>query len=267
MALFNLESHVTGDLAKAHVRNRRQHRLRFRRDVLALLDAEEVGGTALLDVFVLSRIEVHHVRIAERVRLFTRHEAGRIVSADLHITRSTWSSAVLFTVDSDQNRLDSRLEVGTYGRAIDDQQRILGGFHTQSDGRTEHHRTQVERSTRTVGRNETLVALDHLDTGINNHLDRRNRQAKALGRRLKTAGIVGHTEETDLAVDSPEGFQTLEKFDAVVQARSRHVHLDVLVARDFHLAPLAVGKRKAGIEIGLGVVEAQCAPIDVFHKY
>ena len=64
MTLFNLESHVTGDLAKAHVRNRRQHRLRFRRDVLALLDAEEVGGTALLDVFVLSRIEVHHVRIA-----------------------------------------------------------------------------------------------------------------------------------------------------------------------------------------------------------
>ena len=41
--------------------------------------------------------------------LFSRKQAGRIVAADLHIACSTWSSAVLFTIDSDTDRLDTAL--------------------------------------------------------------------------------------------------------------------------------------------------------------
>ena len=163
-------------------------------------------------------IEVHDIRITHFMSLFTRQQAGRIVASDLHIACSTWSSAVLLPVDSNPNRFDSRFKIGSDGRTVDDQQGFPGRFHAQSDRRSEHHRTQIERSSRTVGRNETLVALDDLDAGIDDHFNRRNRQAQAFRRGLETPRIVGNAEKTHFSVYTAEGLETLEKFDAVVQA-------------------------------------------------
>ena len=167
---------------------------------------------------MLGSIEVHDIRITHFMSLFTRQQAGRIVASDLHIACSTWSSAVLLPVDSNPNRFDSRFKIGSDGRTVDDQQGFPGRFHAQSDRRSEHHRTQIERSSRTVGRNETLVALDDLDAGIDDHFNRRNRQAQAFRRGLETPRIVGNAEKTHFSVYTAEGLETLEKFDAVVQA-------------------------------------------------
>ena len=218
MTLLNNQTHIACNLTKAHVGNRRQNRRRLRRDILTILDTEEIGSSALFNVFMLGSIEVHDIRITHFMSLFARQQAGRIVASDLHIACSTWSSAVLFPVDSNPNRFDSRFKIGSDGRTVDNQQGFLGRFHAQSDRRSEHHRTQIERSSRTVGRNETLVALDDLDAGIDNHFNRRNRQAQAFRRGLETPRIVGNAEKTHFSVYTAEGLETLEKFDAVVQA-------------------------------------------------
>ena len=254
--LLDFETHILGQLTKALVGDRRQHRLRLRRDVLAVLDAEEVAGAALLDVLMLGRIEIHHARITHLMCLFARHDAGRIVAADFHVARTARCRTVLFTVDDDLHRFDAALEISAHRRTVNDQQRILRRFHTQTGRRTEHHGSQIERGARPVGRNETLVALHYLDARIDNHLDRRNRQTQTLGRRTQTLRVLLDTEQSHLAVDAAERLETLEEFDAIVQTRSRHVHLDVLVARDLHVAPLAVDEFVADIKIGLHIIEA-----------
>lgn len=88
----------------------------------------KVGCAALFDVFVLGCVEVHDARIAELVSVLARHKAGCIVTAHLHVACSTWSSTVLFAVDCDLHRLDAAFEVSAYGRAVNHQQGILGGF-------------------------------------------------------------------------------------------------------------------------------------------
>lgn len=64
--------------------------------------------------------------------LFTRQKAGRIISADLHIACSTWSSTILFTVDGNQDRLDSLLEISTHRRTVNNQQGVFCRFDPQA---------------------------------------------------------------------------------------------------------------------------------------
>ena len=52
-----------------------------------------------------------------------------------------------------------------------------------------------------------------------------------------------------------------------MQARRRHVHPDILVGRDLHVAPLSSGEGVTGIDVGFGVIEAQSAPFDSFHIF
>ncbi len=78
---------------------------------------------------MLGGIEIHDIGITQFMSFFSQ-QAGRIVAADLHIACSTWSSAVLFTIDSDTDRLDTALEIGAHGRAVNDQQGFLGRFNT-----------------------------------------------------------------------------------------------------------------------------------------
>ena len=111
---------------------------------IRLDNTEEIAGSALFDVLMLCGIEIHDIRIAQFMAVFTRQQAGSIVAADLHVACSTWSSAVLFTVYGNGDRLDAVFEISTHGRAINDQQSILGRFDPQSGSRTEHNGTQIE---------------------------------------------------------------------------------------------------------------------------
>ena len=196
---------------------------------------------------------------------FTGKQTGRIVTPDLHVTCSTWSSAILLTIDGNTDGFDTRFEIGSDRRAVDNQQRILGGFYTQPGCRTEHHRTQIQRRSRTIRRNETFVELDDLDAGLNDHLLRGNRQTKPLCRRLHATGILLDTEKTHLAIRSAESLQTFEKLNTVMQTRCRHVHLNILVLRYDHLAPLAVRIGETNVVIRLAIVETERTPIRIFH--
>lgn len=131
-SVFDLKPHIAGQLAETHIGNRRKHRRGFRSDVFAILNAEEIACSALFDVFMLRRIEVHDIRITHFMTLFTRQKAGRIISADLHIACSTWSSTILFTVDGNQDRLDSLLEISTHRRTVNNQQGVFCRFDPQA---------------------------------------------------------------------------------------------------------------------------------------
>lgn len=50
-----------------------------------------------------------------------------------------------------------------------------------------------------------------------------------------------------------------------MQARSRHVHLDVLVARNLHITPFTIRKIITDVDVGLVIVETQGTPINIFH--
>ena len=214
---------------------------------------------------MLRSVEIHDIRIAHFMPFFTRQKAGRIISADFHIACSTWSSTILLSVDGNQDRLDSLLEIRTHRRTVDNQQSILCRFDSQAGRRSEHHRTQIERGPCSVGGNISFIPPNDLDAGINDHFDGRQRKAKTFGRRPEAAGIVLDTEQADFPIDSTKSLETLEKFDAIMQARSRHVHLDVLVARNLHITPFTIRKIITDVDVGLVIVEPQGAPIYIFH--
>jgi len=214
---------------------------------------------------MLRRIEVHDIRITHFMTLFTRQKAGRIISADLHIACSTWSSTILFTVDGNQDRLDSLLEISTHRRTVNNQQGVFCRFDPQAGRRSEHHRTQIERGPCTVGGNISFIPPNDLDAGIDDHFDGRQREAKPFGRRPEAAGIVLDTEQADFPIDPAKGLEPFEKFDAIMQARSRHVHLDVLVARNLHITPFTIRKIITDVDVGLVIVETQGTPINIFH--
>jgi len=214
---------------------------------------------------MLCGIEIHDIRIAQFMAVFTRQQAGSIVAADLHVACSTWSSAVLFTVYGNGDRLDAVFEISTHGRAINNQQSILGRFDPQSGSRTEHDGTQIERCAGTIGRNIFFVAFNHFDAGLDDHFDRRDGKAKTFRRRLQPLGVLLYTEKTDFPIDTPKGFQPFEQLDTVMQTRRRHVYLDILVARDLHLTPFAVRIIIANVCVGLAIIESQGTPIHIFH--
>ena len=215
---------------------------------------------------MLAGIEVHHIRVAQIVRLLAREDTRSVVAAGLDVTCSTWSSTVLFAVDNDLYGRHSALEVGPDGRAEDYQHSLVRRLHAQTHLRPDQQRAQVERCPRLVGGNIFDVALDDLIAGLREHLDRRHGQAELAGRRLHAARIGVHTEYTHLAVHTAECLQALEGLQAVMEARRRHVHLDILVLGDLHVAPLAILVVVARVDVGLHVVEAQRLPINRFHN-
>ena len=82
---------------------------------------------------------------------------------------------------------------------------------------------------------------------------------------MEAAGIVLDTEQADFPIDPAKGLEPFEKFDAIMQARSRHVHLDVLVARNLHITPFTIRKIITDVDVGLVIVETQGTPINIFH--
>ena len=87
------------------------------------------GGTAFVDVFLFLRIKVDGAGVAELLRFGEEKQAGSIVTADLHRTRTLRSGAVEVAADHHIDRLETILEVRTHRSHEHQQQVFVGGLH------------------------------------------------------------------------------------------------------------------------------------------
>ena len=268
MSLLHFKTHIGRQLTETHIGDRRQHRRRFRRDIFTLLDTEEVCSTALFDILMLGSIEVHDIRIAQIMTFFTRKKTCSIVTADLHVACSTWSSAVLLPVNGNTDRRNPRLEVGTHRRTVDNQQGILRRLDPQDrpSCRTSPDADTAKHQSRREERNVRCVSPPRC-RHLRSSLPKEPADKAAWPRTASDVHCPQTRNRRTFPVGTPESLQTLEKFNTVMQARSRHVHVNVLVIGHHHVAPFAIRIGVTDVEIRFTIVKTERTPIRIFHIF
>ena len=261
---LDLHAHILSQLHEALVGDRGQDAGALRGDVGTVLDAEEVGSAGLVDIFLLLGVEVELAGIlATMAGLGVGLEAGGVVTTDLVDTGAEGGGAVILAGDDVGVGLEAALEVGSHGGDEDEEEILVGGFHTHGDAGADEQRTQVEAGAGAVRRDEALVHLDdalaHLDEFLGGQLGHHDAAAGA----LQTLGVGFGAEDADLAVFAAVSFQALEGFLAVVEAGGSHVDFDVLGGRDLDFTPLTVAEVAAHIVVRFYVTKRKVLPIYV----
>ena len=134
-------------------------------------------------------------------------------------------------------------------------------MHTHLCARADEQWTDIERGATLVGGNPLLVEAHHFLYHLCEQLcaDLGHHDAAAGG--LQAGSVFVNAENTHLAVRAAIGLQTLEGLLTVVQARSCHVKVQILIGANFNLAPLTVAIIATHIVVGLHVAERQTTPI------
>ena len=259
---LDFHAHILGELHEALVGDGGQDGGALRGDVGTVLDAEEVGSASLVDILLLLGIQVELAGVLATVASFDVGLQGSgIVTTDFVDTGAEGGGAVVLAGDDIGVGFETALEVGSHGGHEDDEQVLVGGFHTHGDAGTDEQGTQVEAGAGAIGRNETLVELDdllaHLDELLGGQFGHHDAAAGA----LQTLGIGFGTEDADLTIFAAVGFQTLESFLTVVKAGGCHVNFDVLGAGGLDFTPLAVAEVATHIVVGFDVTEGKVLPI------
>ena len=259
---LDFHAHILGKLHEALVGDGGQDGSALRGDVGTVLDAEEVGSAGLVDILLLLGVEIELAGILTTVAgLDVGFEGSGIVTTDLVDTGAERSGTVVLAGDDIGVGLETALEVGSHRGNKDDEQILVGGFHTHGDAGTDEQRTEVEAGAGAVGRNEALVEFDdllaHLDKFLGGQLGHHDTAAGA----LQTLGVGFGTEDADLAIFAAVGFQTLEGFLTIVEAGGGHVDFDVFGAGSLDFTPFAVTEVAAHVVVGFDVTEGEVLPI------
>ena len=261
---LNLHTHILSELDEALVGDRRQDGSALGGDVGVILDAEEVGCTSLIDIFLLFSIQIELASILTTMASCGMSlQAGSIVATDFIDTSAQRSAAVIVAGDNIRIGLESALEIRSDGSDEDEEQILVSGFDTHGDARTNQKRTEVEAGTSTVRRNETLIHLDNLDAHLLEALGAQFGHHDAAASALQAGSVLFQTEDANLAIFAAEGLQTLESLLAIVQAGCSHVDVDGLFGRNFNFTPLTVAVPAADIIIGFHITERKVLPINI----
>ncbi len=192
-----------------------------------------------------------------------------VIAADLDGACSLGSHAVIITRDADFCGLETTLEVRTYRSGEHDYHVILGGAYADLGGCADLERTDVERGSRAVRRDEALVELDHHADHFLEFLYGQLLHADALRAAAEALGVLVHAEHAHLAVFSAECLESLERLLAVVQTGCRYVKGNVFILCGDDFAPFAVLELTADVPVGLYISEGEFAPFDfgLFHDF
>ena len=265
LAALHLESEVEGQLLEALVGDGGQDGGRLGSDVGVVFNAEEVGGTALVDVFLLLGVEVELAGVTRLVGLVVGAQAGGVVASYLIYTCAEGCGAVVLARDAVVGAGKASLEVGAYRGDEDEEEVLRGGVYSHLGAGAYHERAQVEGGAALVGRNEALVELDdllgHLDEEVGGHLGHHDAARGA----LHAGSVFVDAEDANLAVGAAEGFLALKRFLSVVEAGGCHVQVDCLRGADFNFSPFAVAVAAAHVVVGAHVGERKFFPIYRFH--
>ena len=154
------------------------------------------------------------------------------------------------------------LEVGTHGGYEDEEEVLVGRVYAYLCAHAEHERTDVEGCAALIGRDETLVELDHLLDHLGKEVGRHLGHHDAARGALHTGSVLVNAEDAYLAVGAAESLLALKGLLSVVEAGGSHVDVDEFGGADFNFSPLAVGITATHVVVGADVAEGQFAPIN-----
>ena len=164
---LHLHAKVQGQLHEALVGDARQDAGTLGRDVRILLYAEEIGGTALVDVLLLLCVEVELATVAQVVSHLVGTKAGSVIATHLVDTRAKGRAAVVLADDDIRIGGKASLEVRPHRSYEDDEQVFLGGMYAHLCAGAYQQGTDVQGGSALVGRDVLLVEphylLHHLD--------------------------------------------------------------------------------------------------------
>lgn len=104
------------------------------------------------------RIEVNVFSESRTVRFHRGIEAHRVVKTSLDVTGAAGSRAVVLS-DLNADRLHAALEVGSHRHRKQAEKEFVSGSDTDLGTRTDHHRTDIERSTVPKGGTQAAFAF------------------------------------------------------------------------------------------------------------
>ena len=138
-------------------------------------------------------------------------------------------------------------------------------MYTYLSAGADEQRTDIERSTAFVGRNEALIELHHLLHHFLKLIGGQFRHQNAAASALKALRIVLHTEHADFSVRTTECLESFKGLLAIVEASGRHMDVDGVFRRHFNFAPLAVAIVTAHVVVGGQIAELQVGPVNILH--
>ena len=116
LAAFYLHAEVEGQLLQALVGDGGQDGGGLGGDVGVVLDTEEVGCAAFVDILLLLGVEIELAGVACLVGDIVGLEAGGVVASHLILTGAEGCRAVVVAGDAVVGAGKATLEIGTYGR-------------------------------------------------------------------------------------------------------------------------------------------------------
>ena len=158
-----------------------------------------------------------------------------IVATHLPQTGAVGSNAVILTHDADIGRLEPCLEIRTDGCDENHEQILAGRLYSHLGRDTYLERTDIQRCTRTIRGDETLVEFDYLHHHLLKPLLGQRFHQDALGRLLQTAGVLLQTEDADFAILASESLKALEYLLTVMQTGRCDVKINLFALRDLNL--------------------------------
>ena len=192
-----------------------------------------------------------------------------VVAADLDRAGALGSHAVIVAREAHLGGLEAVFEIGAHRGDEHDHHVFLGGADADLGRDAYLERTDVERRSRLVGRDEAFVELDDHADHLAELLYGHGLHRDALGAADEALGVLLHAEHAHLAVGAAEGLQALERFLAVVQTACRDVQGNVFGVADHDVAPFAVFVRAAHVIVCLDISERQFVPFKIrcFHLF
>ena len=154
-------------------------------------------------------------------------------------------------------------------REAEHQEEVFVGFLDAHTGcHADFERTDIEAGAGAVGRHETLVKLDGLDTHLAEEIFGYGLHQQAFGAAADALSIFFQAEYTAFTVLAAEGLEALADFLTVVQGGGGYMNIQILGVGNLYRAPFAVLEVTADVEVRLHISERQSAPINfIFHFY
>lgn len=265
LAFFDLKAEVV--LGNGHQRTPGDGRENGRRlrgnDFIVLRDEKEIGSAGFFDSGACRRVKVHVLVEAFLVGRDYSVEAHCVVESRLDVSGTVGRRAVE-VADFQLERADAALEVRSDRRYENAELVFLSRFDAD-DGRTaEKVRADIERSSRTEGRNPGLVREHNLLNGF-------DEAVLGKGGHFEAGGGIGHALRVEVRAEGDDmavgGGVRLEAFEAglgVMENSCAFGEGDCRVSREGSCVPGPVAKVGNVSFVSLDVAEAEICPVKIF---
>lgn len=252
--LLDLPAEAAGNVLDAVARDTVNDALGIRhneRDILAvLLDSDEAARAELVNLLVLDAIQVQRNPVALVARAVAEAQHGRVVAADLGVSRTVRRGAVKVVEDE---RVDGvGAVVDARGDHEDGEDVLLGRVEAELGGGAVQLGADVHGGAGLVGRDEAGVEGDGGLDGVEEEGLGDARHGDDVGGVLEAQGVLVRAEDVDCGVTGrAEGLEALVGLLAVVEGRGHAVDAHEGVRDELEGGPLAGRDGVGGLDVAV----------------